>query len=181
MNIEAELKARLSDPVAVKARLDALVPGEIERYRDTYFEISGDRELRIRTVESPGGVRHFLTYKEAPVDPVSGSRPEYETLTGDPATTATILDRLGHQQFLAFTKNCVNYRIRYGRWTCLATLVTVPELNGSYLELETMAPEPELATALADLHNLLGELGVTREELTTETYTAAVSAARTAQ
>src|SRR5579859_7527304 len=92
VNIEAELKARLSDRVAVKARLDALALGESERYRDTYFHVAGDRELRIRTVESAGEVRHILTYKEPPVDAISGSRPEYETLVADPTTTATILD-----------------------------------------------------------------------------------------
>jgi adenylate cyclase, class 2 len=179
VNIEAELKARLSDPAAVRRRLDALAPGEPERYRDRYFDIPGDRELRIRTVESAGGVRHLLTYKEPPVDTVSGSRPEYETLVADPATAATILDRLGHPEILAFTKDCVNYRIPYGSRTCLATLVSVPELDGSFLEVETMAAESELAAALVDLRNLLSTLGVTDGELTTQTYTGAVRAVRT--
>jgi len=178
VNIEAELKARLSDRVAVKARLDALALGESERYRDTYFHVAGDRELRIRTVESAGEVRHLLTYKEPPVDAISGSRPEYETLVADPTTTATILDRLGHPEILVFTKDWVNYRIPYGGRTCLATLVSVPELDGSFLEVETTTAESELPTALGDLRNLLSTLGVTDRELTTQTYTAAVRAVR---
>ena len=36
--IEAELKARLCDPDAVRHRLDELAVGAVEEYHDTYFD-----------------------------------------------------------------------------------------------------------------------------------------------
>lgn len=60
----------------------------------------------------------------------------------------------------------------------LATVATVPELDGAYLEVETLVPETVVTAALADLRALLVELGVAREELTTELYTEAVAARR---
>jgi adenylate cyclase class 2 len=60
----------------------------------------------------------------------------------------------------------------------LATLVTVPEIDGTFIELETMADEPDLSAALADLRAILAEMGNGEEYLTTEQYTDAVIRAR---
>jgi adenylate cyclase, class 2 len=60
----------------------------------------------------------------------------------------------------------------------LATMVTVPEIDGTFLELETLADETSLAAALSDVRAVLGELGIGEDDLTTEQYTDAVMRAR---
>lgn len=61
----------------------------------------------------------------------------------------------------------------------LATLVRVPELDGTFLELETMvADDAELPAALDDVRSVLGELGIEEKDFTTELYTDAVAARR---
>jgi adenylate cyclase class 2 len=57
-------------------------------------------------------------------------------------------------------------------------MVTVPEIDGTYLELETLAESTELAGALADVRAVLHDLGIPDEDLTTEQYTDAVLRAR---
>ena len=61
----------------------------------------------------------------------------------------------------------------------LATVVTVPEIEGTFLELETLAGEADLAAALGDVRTVLGKLGIGEDDLTTEQYTDAVMRART--
>lgn len=60
----------------------------------------------------------------------------------------------------------------------LATLVRVPEIDGMFLEVETLVDEDDVTTALNDIHSVLTELGIGPEDLTRETYTGAVAARR---
>jgi adenylate cyclase class 2 len=60
----------------------------------------------------------------------------------------------------------------------LATVVTVPEIDGTFIELETIVPEREVTAALRDIRAVLHELGTTDEDLTTEQYTDAVMRSR---
>jgi adenylate cyclase class 2 len=56
----------------------------------------------------------------------------------------------------------------------LATLVTVPGLDGIFLEVETKTGDQgDLDAALADIRAVLGQLGITEAGLTTELYTGA--------
>src|SRR5262249_8291740 len=81
--IEAELKARVRDPGALRERLRQWADEEISIYRDTYYDLPGrplaaeGRELRVRVVETGGMRRTLLTYKEPAVDAESGSKPEH--------------------------------------------------------------------------------------------------------
>jgi adenylate cyclase class 2 len=58
--IEAELKARVHDPGALRARLRRLASEELSLYRDTYYDRPGreltaqGRELRVRVMETGG-------------------------------------------------------------------------------------------------------------------------------
>jgi adenylate cyclase, class 2 len=88
------------------------------------------------------------------------------------------LTALGLVHLVAFTKHCVNYRFTARGREMLATVVTVPEIDGTFLELETMSGEHELTAALADVRSVLGELGIGEGALTTELYTDAVMRAR---
>jgi len=183
--IEAELKAELRDPAAVRGALDTRADGVTETYRDVYYD-QGDgwpmraagRELRVRVVESPGGERRILTYKD-PSEHESGSKAEHELLVSDAATMGVVLERLGYQPSIRITKCCTNYHLEHSGRKLLATLVTVPELAGrTYLEVETMAAEGDVDAALDVVRQVLAEVGVSADELTDELYMDAVVKAR---
>ena len=182
--IEAELKARVRDPAALRTRLRRLASEEISLYRDTYYDRHGrelttqGRELRVRIMETSGVRRAVLTYKEPAADSASGSKPEHETKVADAAVIDEILSVLGLEHLVTFTKHCANYRFTAKGRDMLATMVTVPEIDGTFLELETLTDEADLAAALGDVRAVLGELGIGEDDLTTEQYTDAVMRAR---
>ncbi|MFJ2731382.1 class IV adenylate cyclase [Streptomyces sp. NPDC087317] len=182
--IEAELKAQVHAPEAVMRQLDSRAAARAEVYRDTYYdrpdgslEKAGE-ELRVRTVHGADGTRTVLTYKDAAVDEESGSKPEHETRIEDATAAHAILRGLGFVPFIAFEKRCRNYTFEARGWQMLATLVRVPEIDGTFLEVETLVDEGDLAAALDDVRGVLEELGIGRQDLTRETYTGAVAAQR---
>ncbi|MEV4870813.1 class IV adenylate cyclase [Streptomyces syringium] len=182
--IEAELKVRVHDPDGIMTQLERRAPGRAEVYQDTYFDtpdgaLRGEgRELRVRTVRGPDGTRAVLTYKDAPVDDVSGSKPEHETRVDDPDTVHAMLRGLGYVPSIAFEKQCRNHEFEAHGRRMLATLVRVPEIDGAFLEVETLVKDDELSAALEDVRAVLDDLGFTERDLTTELYTDAVAAAR---
>lgn len=184
--IEAELKARVTDRESVKALLSAAAGApEVAQYADTYLDRGGElaadgRELRLRTITTPSGARTILTYKGPVVDADSGSKTETETVVDDPAAALGILVGLGYAPTIAFRKQCENYGLTTltGR-AVLATLVTVPELDGTFLEVETMAEgDEDMRAALDELRTVLLDLEISPDAVTTELYTDAVAAAR---
>ncbi|WP_030245914.1 class IV adenylate cyclase [Streptomyces sp. NRRL S-350] len=186
MAIEAELKAIVRDPEGVLKQLeDRHGTGRAEVYRDTYYDapdgslMDGDRELRIRTVHSPDDTRTLLTYKGARVDEASGSKPEAETRVEDADAAHDIIRGLGFTTRIQFEKRCRNYTVERDGRRLLATLVRVPELDATFIEVETVAAaQNDLAPALAAVKATLTDLGIGDDDLTTELYTDAVAAAR---
>jgi adenylate cyclase class 2 len=182
--IEAELKARVSNREAVSAALGQLACGEPSTYRDTYYDtpdgsLSGSgRELRVRIMEAGATRRAILTYKEPATDQASQSKPEHETVVASADVVDVILSALGLVHLIAFEKQCVNHRFTSRGRDMLATMVTVPQIDGTFIELETMADEGDLQAALGDVRGVLGELGIAEDDLTTDTYTGAVMRAR---
>jgi adenylate cyclase class 2 len=185
--IEAELKARVRDPAALAGRLRRLASAETSLYRDTYYDRPGGelttqgRELRVRVIETGSVRRAVLTYKEPPADAASGSKPEHETVIADPEVADTILRALGMEHLVSFEKHCTNYRFTTQGRDLLATVVTVPEIDGTFLELETLAEGAELSSALADVRAALRDLGIPDDDLITEQYTDAVLRTRRSQ
>jgi len=183
--IEAELKARVRDPGALRDRLRRLASEEISLYRDTYYDRPGrdltaqGRELRVRVMDTGGVRRAALTYKESAADAASESKPEHETKVADAAVVDEILRALGLEHLVAFEKHCANYRFTARGRDMLATVVTVPEIDGTFIELETLTDEADLAATLGDVRAVLGDLGIAEDDLTTEQYTDAVMRART--
>ncbi|WP_020141118.1 class IV adenylate cyclase [Streptomyces sp. 351MFTsu5.1] len=182
--IEAELKARVHDPEAVMQQLDERATARVEVYRDTYYDRpdgsleKADEELRVRTVHGPDSTRTVLTFKGAAVDEASGSKPEHETTVADAEAAHAILRGLGHVVQIAFEKRCRNYDFTACGRQMLATLVRVPEIDGTFLEVETIVDEDDVPAALDDIRAVLAELGIAPEDLTRETYTGAVAAQR---
>jgi adenylate cyclase class 2 len=79
---------------------------------------------------------------------------------------------------VAFEKRCTNHRFIASGREMLATVVQVPELDGTFIEVETMTGEDDTAAALADVRGLLDQVGITEDDLTSELYTDAVIKAR---
>ncbi len=184
MVIEAELKARIHAREAVMRLLDERATARVEVYRDTYYDRpdgsleKAGQELRVRTVHGADETRTVLTYKGAAVDEQSGSKPEHETRVEDADQAHAILRGLGHVEVIAFEKQCRNYDFEARGRQMLATLVRVPELDGTFLEVETLVDEDDVTAALGDIREVLADLGVGAEDLTRETYTGAVAAQR---
>jgi adenylate cyclase class 2 len=182
--IEAELKARVPDPEALLAALDQRAAAERATYSDTYFDtadraLTGDgRELRLRVVDREGLRTCWLTYKEAAV-PGTGSKPEHETSVADRSVLATLFAGLGLTVLVELTKHCTNYRFDRAARSVLATVVTVPELAGTFIEVETQVPTAaEVPAALGTLRDLLAELGIGEADLDGRDYTDLVIRAR---
>ncbi|MEV7507805.1 MULTISPECIES: class IV adenylate cyclase [unclassified Streptomyces] len=182
--IEAELKACVQTPDETLRRLDERAVGRAEVYQDTYYDTVGeelgsrDEELRVRTVHSAGETRTVLTYKGAPVDEASGSKPEHETRVEDAQAVHAMLRGLGYVATVVLEKRCRNYTFEAQGRQMLATLVRVPELDGTFLELETLVEEKDVPRALADIRETLAELGIGEADLTRQLYTDAVKARR---
>jgi adenylate cyclase, class 2 len=185
--IEAELKARVRDPGALYEVLRGLAAGEKSTYRDVYYDLpgrdltAGGRELRLRAIEAAGERRSLLTYKQAPVDASSGSKPEHETHVSNPVAVDVLLRGLGLEVMVALSKHCTNYRFSAEGRDMLATVVTVPEIEGTFVELETMTDPEGVDAALTDVRAVLLQLGIDSEDLTTEQYTDAVIRSRTSE
>ncbi|MET8873123.1 class IV adenylate cyclase [Nocardia sp. NPDC004604] len=182
--IEAEYKAKLTNPDSVRAMLKERAEAENVSYRDVYFDTEdnelarADREFRLRTISGAGETRHLLTFKDSAVDAATGSKPEFETVVGEREPLEEIIAHLGYTPMIELTKHCENFRFASTGHELLATVVTVPEIDGTFLELETQATEENLHAALAELRTVLAELGVSEDQLTTELYTDAVAAVR---
>lgn len=184
MSVEAELKALVRDPDAVAGKLRELADEQPEIYRDVYFDrpdgsiTDADQELRVREIESENGTRALLTFKDAAVDKASDSKPEYETEVNDAATLREIFGHLGYEVIVTITKDCRNYRFEAHGRSMLATLVTIPEADDTFIELETQAEQDDLGQALDDVRGVLTDLGIDESNLTTEKYTTTVQRAR---
>ncbi|UYB40327.1 class IV adenylate cyclase [Streptomyces sp. Je 1-4] len=183
--IEAELKARVHDPEYVMGKLERMAEGRVEVYQDTYYDdqsgsiAARDQELRVRTIHGPTSTHSVLTYKCPRVDSESGSKPEHETRVDNPEAVHAMLRGLRYVPAIAFQKQCRNYEFTTRGRSMLATLVQVPEIEGTFLEVETMVPEEkELSSALDDVRSVMSELGIGVDDFTTELYTDAVVARR---
>jgi adenylate cyclase class 2 len=185
--IEAELKARVQDPEQVRWRLDARSIKEVSVYHDTYYDwpdgrlMRAGRELRVRVIERGGAQRCLLTYKDLAVDDASGSKPEHETEVADLGAVDAILRALGFEPVIAFTKECANYRFEVAGRRMTATLVRVPELEDTFLEVETLVGEVEqVPGALEVVRHVLRDLGIPEQDQATELYTDMVARERAA-
>jgi len=184
--VEAELKARLRNPEQVLQRLADMAPADHSVYADRYFDYPDRRltsagyEVRLRTItDDAGNARSLLTFKEPSVDAASGSKPEHETAVGEPNAITPLFSVLGLVDLIAFEKHCTNFRFTANGRDLLATVVELPELAGeTFLEVETLTAEDDVDAALDVVRHVLGELNVSPDELTTETYTDAVAAHR---
>lgn len=184
MPIEVELKARVTDPGAVVGRLRSWAEGEVSTYADTYYDFpdrrlteTGRQEVRLRVIDKPGGSRAVWTFKDAMLD--AASTPEWETEVADPRAADAILTGLGLQHLIAYTKQCENFRFTAHGHPIVATIVTIPEIDGTFLEVETLVPDnAERDDALKAIHAVLTDLDLTETDLEPTFYIDLVRARR---
>lgn len=185
MSVEAEQKALVRKRHEVETALAQ--HGELRHstYEDTYFDsadgslVGHDHELRVRVVRTADRASSILTVKGDVVDVGSGSKRETETEVSDAEAAKALLEQLGYRRYVEFTKECANVDLRAHGHDMLATLVTVPEIDGTFIELETIVgDEADLRAALDAVHATLGDLGIEEADFTSDTYTGAVFAAR---
>jgi adenylate cyclase class 2 len=112
------------------------------------------------------------------VDDVSGSKPEYERRVEDPEAVHAMLRGLGYVSAIVFEKRCRNYDFTAAGRRMPTMLVRVPEIDGTFVEVETIVDEDDVRVALEDVRAVLADLGIGEEDLTTELYTDAVAARR---
>jgi len=186
VSIEAELKARVRDPDRVRGLLRQRAAEQNSVYSDVYFD-TPDRtltrdgcELRVREVHTDdAAAQTLLTYKGAPVHAASGSKTETETTVGEADALRAVLAALGFEVLISFEKRCTNYRFTVAGRPLLATLVCVPELEETFLEIESIVDtDAEIDPALETIRQVLGTLGIDRDDETTENYTEAVATRR---
>lgn len=184
MQIEVELKARLRDPSAVRARLRSLGSGVDCTYRDTYYDWpdhrldrAGRQELRLRVIENDRGGRCVLTLKGEPRNAVSTVELETEVSRADMADA--ILLALGLRRVIAYTKECQNFTlIRYGHGV-LASVVHLPELGDTFIEVETLVFDAADVPAARDaVLQVLSDLDLEAGDLEPTFYVDLVAQAR---
>jgi len=186
MGIEAELKVRVRDPDRVRRLLCQGATQQNSVYYDVYFDTADrrltrdGRELRVREVHTDDdAAQTLLTYKDPPVHAASESKPETETTVGDADALRAILAALGFEVLISFEKHCANYRFTAAGRPLLASLVSVPELEETFLEIETIVDtHSEVDPALETIRQMLDTLGIDRNDETIQAYTEVVAARR---
>ncbi len=181
---EAEIKYRTDSrkmaEVEEAARALALGPPVAERYEDAYFDDAAGRleasggELRVRErrLESTGESAVILTFKDAPFDAASRSKPEWETLAGDAGTLRDIFTALGMRETSRFIKHCLNFSVAWQGMRYELTFARLDGLEGAFLEIERQcATREEALLSLSGAEALAQAIGLASGELCPSYYT----------
>jgi adenylate cyclase class 2 len=158
---EVELKVR-ADHEAVRDRLEALGAERVGTVRqvDTYYDaphrdfVATDEALRIRRERRDGETLVRLTYKGPLVEADSKTREEAETVVGDGATLADILQAVGFEPAATVEKERTRYRhegytIGLDEVGDLGTFVEVDRAVDAAMDVEAI--REGAAAILADL------------------------------
>lgn len=188
---EVELTAIVKNKSDVLKKLakHASKPAHEVIYDDLYFDRKNELEareceLRIRkkTYPQSGKTTNWLTLKEAPFDQKTRSKPEFETEIADFESAQAIFKGLGYTTVIRYTKNCLFYYVNYKKTDLEISVVELPELTGTFIEIETQTNELNKTEPLFKvLYDFLKELGMSETDLTTMQYQDAVRVTRKSQ
>lgn len=168
---EVEVKYHVESLVAVRERVAANGGrlDQTEQHADRYFNhpsrdfAETDEALRVRV--SPGGV--FLTYKGPRIDAATKTRKELQIALADGNPSVEILVQillsLGFRETLAVRKTREIWHMDDAVDIVEVGLDTVAEL-GSFVELECIAAEADVAAARTAIMDLGRRLGLERME-----------------
>ena len=171
MAIEVEQKFHISDRAGIERQLAALNAGATETVEqvDCYFNhpardfATSDEALRLRRV----GERNYITYKGKKLDATTKTRREIEVefSSGEPsaADVAALFEALG---FTPVAKVCKCRTHMTIRWEGHEVSVALDEVDtlGSFVELELIATEREVAQARDCLTSLAHRLALVNVE-----------------
>ncbi len=185
---EVELTAIVKNKSEVLKKLTkhASKPAHEVIYDDLYFDKKNELkerecELRIRkkTYTQSGKTIHWLTLKEAPFDHKTRSKPEFETEISDFESVQAIFKGLCYTMDIQYTKNCLFYYVNYKETDLEISVVELPELTDTFIEIETQTEEFDQTKALFKvLYDFLDELGMSEADLTIIQYQDAVRESR---
>ncbi|HEA28789.1 MAG TPA: class IV adenylate cyclase [Leeuwenhoekiella sp.] len=185
---EVELTAIVKNKAEVLKKLAeyAKKPAHKVIYDDLYFDKNNelderDCELRLRkkTFPASGKMTHWLTLKEAPFDQKTRSKPEFETEITDFESTQAIFKGLGYTLDIRYNKNCQFFYVTYREIQIEISLVELPELTETFIEIETQTEQLNQTDALFKiLYTFLEEIGISPNDLTTIQYQDAVRESR---
>ncbi|MDY3940027.1 MAG: ribonuclease HI [Spirochaetia bacterium] len=166
---EYEFKALLSDPQAVRKKLEILsgqIPEVISK-KDLYFGRDGEPRFRIRQYETEGKVTYIVTSKVKTVSGCSEISRETEFSVDNPEAFCEFASFLGYRRLIEKKKKTTLFR--YGKWNL--------EWNevgrlGYYLEAEYLSEE-ELPAGVweSERMDLLQKLEMKDEDLEIRPYT----------
>lgn len=165
---EAEIKFKVHSDSQTLDRLRQLAGrGESVTYRDEYYDTSThslaetQRELRIRQIETNGGIEWRLTSKSSPFDNTTKSKREFELALNSGETAREFLRALGYVPDISFEKRCLKFRLQFRGVDVEAVFVEIPDLRDRFLELEVQSStEASARNALAVLRELGSKLGL---------------------
>lgn len=181
---EAEVKYRIEERRAAEVA-EALASlgafgGAGERYADAYFDAPDGafcrvgRELRVREIhdEKSGEGRVALTFKDAPFDAVTRSKPEIEVSAGDAEALRQVLSGLGFVERVRLAKRCRTLAVPFEGASHVVTLARVEGLWGAFVEIERLCgSEEEAKAAIAGLFRLGERMGLGCGDACAEYYT----------
>ncbi len=180
--IEVELKFQVIDHADILSRLTTLgaKADGIEDHQDTYYrhpcrDFAQTKEaLRIRRVKTrqhddlPPTAESRITYKGPKFPGVVKARQELEwdveSCDHDAQNFEQLLGQLGFIPALTVCKQRRSHQVTYREQTLIVALDVVEEL-GSYIEIETIAEEPDqVAAAQALVQEFAAVLGLDSPE-----------------
>jgi adenylate cyclase class 2 len=171
------LEVEMKFPVAVLSgllqRLAGLTPPAVligrEREADHYLNAPDrdfartDEALRIRQQ----GETYVITYKGPKLDRTTKTRLEIEVPLGPGAATIAeaiaLFQALGYRPTATICKTRTTYEVQLPAFRATVCLDEV-EGVGTFVELEILAPEEQLAEAHTALHELAKQLGLSDSE-----------------
>jgi adenylate cyclase class 2 len=168
--LEVEVKYRVPDPAALRARVEAVAAPAEERADEDHYHAAPDRDfartdeaVRLRRV----GDRNYLTYKGPKREAATKTRPEVEIPLGDgPAVAADalrFLAGLGYRPVAVVRKSRRVYTLDRGGFPVTVSLDEVAGV-GHFAEVEVVTDESRFEAARAVVLGLAAELGLADQE-----------------
>ena len=187
--IEVEIKAKISDPDAIREKFKSKDGKYIIslHHEDTYFNMPDklrdfrktDEALRIRkSIEYEEGfessenkINYYLTYKGKKLDSLTKTRKELEISVSNGEIMKDLLNSLGFRDFLTVVKERELYEVHYKDKVIIALIDYIPILNEYFIEVELITESnKKLEDSRELLFEFLSSLNIKREESIRKSY-----------